>query len=181
VGLAIFATIAGLIAVIYAVYLIMKINTFDAGNERMKEISHAIQEGAMAFLKREYFFLIFFVIGMFILLTFTRGLVEAICYLCGSVCSVLAGFVGMRISTKSNARTTQAATQGISQALKVAFSSGTVMGMSVAGFGLLGLGILYLIVRDPNIINGFALGAKFNCFVCQSWRRNLYQGCRCWC
>ena len=159
-GLAIFATIAGLIAVIYAVYLIMKINTFDAGNERMKEISHAIQEGAMAFLKREYFFLIFFVIGMFILLTFTRGLVEAICYLCGSVCSVLAGFVGMRISTKSNARTTQAATQGISQALKVAFSSGTVMGMSVAGFGLLGLGILYLIVRDPNIINGFALGAS---------------------
>lgn len=58
-GLAVFATIAGLIAVIYAVYLIMKINTFDAGNERMKEISHAIQEGAMAFLKREYFFLVF--------------------------------------------------------------------------------------------------------------------------
>ena len=60
VGLAVFATIAGLIAVIYAVYLIMKINTFDAGNERMKEISHAIQEGAMAFLKREYFFLVFY-------------------------------------------------------------------------------------------------------------------------
>jgi len=160
VGLAVFATIAGLIAVIYAVYLIMKINTFDAGNERMKEISHAIQEGAMAFLKREYFFLVFFVIGMFILLTFTRGIVEAICYLCGSICSVLAGFVGMRVSTRSNARTTQAATQGIGQALKVAFSSGTVMGMCVAGFGLLGLGILYLIVRDADIINGFALGAS---------------------
>ena len=159
-GLAVFATIAGLIAVIYAVYLIMKINTFDAGNERMKEISHAIQEGAMAFLKREYFFLVFFVIGMFILLTFTRGIVEAICYLCGSICSVLAGFVGMRVSTRSNARTTQAATQGIGQALKVAFSSGTVMGMCVAGFGLLGLGILYLIVRDADIINGFALGAS---------------------
>jgi K(+)-stimulated pyrophosphate-energized sodium pump len=160
VGLAVFATIAGLIAVIYAVYLIMKINTFDAGNERMKEISHAIQEGAMAFLKREYFFLVFFVIGMFILLTFTRGIVEAICYLCGSICSVLAGFVGMRVSTRSNARTTQAATQGIGQALKVAFSSGTVMGMCVAGFGLLGLGILYMIVRDADIINGFALGAS---------------------
>jgi len=160
VGLAVFATIAGLIAVIYAVYLIMKINTFDAGNERMKEISHAIQEGAMAFLKREYFFLVFFVIGMFILLIFTRGIFEAICYLCGSICSVLAGFVGMRVSTRSNARTTQAATQGIGQALKVAFSSGTVMGMCVAGFGLLGLGILYMIVRDADIINGFALGAS---------------------
>ena len=111
----------------------------------------------MAFLKREYFFLIFFVIGMFLLIAFTRGIVEAICYLCGSVCSVLAGFVGMRVATKSNARTTQGATQGIGQALKVAFSSGTVMGMCVAGFGLLGLGILYLITRDPNIINGLLL------------------------
>lgn len=159
-GLVIFAVIAGLIAVFYAAFLVMKINAFDAGNAKMKEISQAIQEGAMAFLKREYFFLIFFVIGMFLLIAFTRGIVEAICYLCGSICSVLAGFVGMRVATKSNARTTQGATQGIGQALKVAFSSGTVMGMCVAGFGLLGLGILYLITRDPNIINGFALGAS---------------------
>ena len=159
-GLAVFATIAGLIAVLYAAYLIKKINSYDAGNEKMQEISRAIQEGAMAFLKREYFFLVFFVIGMFVLITLTRGVVEALCFVCGSICSVLAGFVGMRVSTRSNSRTTQAATQGIGQALKVAFSSGTVMGMCVAGFGLIGLGILYLIIKDANVINSFALGAS---------------------
>ena len=152
-GLAVFATIAGLIAVIYAVYLIMKINTFDAGNERMKEISHAIQEGAMAFLKREYFFLVFFVIGMFILLTFTRGIVEAICYLCGSICSVLAGFVGMRVSTVKQCPNHAGCNPRNRSSSQGGFSSGTVMELR-SWFWTLGLGILYMIVRDADIING---------------------------
>ncbi|MCX6089586.1 MAG: sodium-translocating pyrophosphatase [Candidatus Atribacteria bacterium] len=159
-NLAILTPIAGLIAVVYAVFLVKRINTYNPGNEKMQEISKAIQEGAMAFLKREYFFLVFFVIGMFILLSLTRGVVEASCYVCGSICSVLAGFVGMRVSTRSNSRTAQAATQGASGALTVAFSSGTVMGMCVVGFGLVGLGILYSILKDATIINGFALGAS---------------------
>lgn len=159
-SLAIFTPIAGLIAVLFAWSLIQKINRFSPGNERMQEISQAVQEGAMAFLKREYTFLVFFVIGMFVVLVFARGPVEAICFVIGAFCSVMAGFVGMRVATRSNARTTQAATEGLNPALRVAFSAGTVMGMCVVGFGLLGLGILYLIIKDPNVVNGFALGAS---------------------
>ena len=159
-GVAIFTLIAGLIAVIYAVFLVRRIYSFDPGNEKMQSLSSAIQEGAMAFLKREYSFLAIFIIGMFILLTLTLGVTVAICYVCGAICSVGAGFVGMRVATRSNCRTTQAATKSISDALTVAFSSGAVMGMCVVGFGLVGLSLLYLFVGDPDIINGFALGAS---------------------
>lgn len=159
-SLAIFTPIAGLIAVLFAWSLVQKINRFSPGNERMQEISQAVQEGAMAFLKREYTFLVFFVVGMFLVLVFARGPMEAMCFVVGAFCSVVAGFVGMRVATRSNARTTQAATEGLNTALRVAFSAGTVMGMCVVGFGLLGLGILYLIIKDPNVVNGFALGAS---------------------
>jgi len=159
-GVVLFAPIAGLIAVLFALSLAQKINRCSPGNERMQEISKAVQEGAMAFLKREYSFLIFFVIVMFVVLGFARNWVTATCFLVGAFCSGLAGFAGMRIATRSNARTTQAATEGVSQALKVAFSAGAFMGMCVVGFGLLGLGILYAIIRDPEVINGFALGAS---------------------
>jgi len=97
---------------------------------------------------------------MFIVLGFARNWVTAVCFLVGALCSGLAGFAGMRIATRSNARTTQAATEGVNQALKVAFSAGAFMGMCVVGFGLLGLGILYAIIKDPQVINGFALGAS---------------------
>lgn len=155
-----FTPIAGLIAVLFAVTLIRRIHSYSPGNEKMQEISRAVQEGAMAFLKREYSFLVVFVVVMFIVLGFARGFVTAGCFLVGAFCSILAGFVGMRIATRSNARTAQAATQGANPALRVAFSAGAVMGMCVVGFGLLGLGILYAIIRDAQIINGFALGAS---------------------
>jgi K(+)-stimulated pyrophosphate-energized sodium pump len=159
-GVVYFTPIAGLIAVLFAVTLIRRINAFSPGNEKMQEISRAIQEGAMAFLKREYSFLVVFVAVMFVVLGFARGWVTAGCFVVGAFCSVMAGFVGMRIATRSNARTAQAATQGANPALRVAFSAGAVMGMCVVGFGLLGLGILYAIIRDAQIINGFALGAS---------------------
>ncbi|WP_438318063.1 sodium-translocating pyrophosphatase [Candidatus Caldatribacterium sp. SIUC1] len=159
-GVVYFTPIAGLIAVLFAVTLIRRINTFSPGNEKMQEISRAVQEGAMAFLKREYSFLVVFVVVMFVVLGFARGWVTAGCFVVGAFCSVMAGFVGMRIATRSNARTAQAATQGANPALRVAFSAGAVMGMCVVGFGLLGLGILYAIIRDAQIINGFALGAS---------------------
>ncbi|WP_017873089.1 sodium-translocating pyrophosphatase [Candidatus Caldatribacterium saccharofermentans] len=159
-GVVYFTPVAGLIAVLFAVTLIRRINAFSPGNEKMQEISRAVQEGAMAFLKREYSFLVVFVAVMFVVLGFARGWVTAGCFLVGAFCSVMAGFVGMRIATRSNARTAQAATQGANPALRVAFSAGAVMGMCVVGFGLLGLGILYAIIRDAQIINGFALGAS---------------------
>lgn len=159
-GVVYFTPIAGLIAVLFAVTLIRRINAFSPGNEKMQEISRAIQEGAMAFLKREYSFLVVFVAVMFVVLGFARGWVTAGCFVVGAFCSVMAGFVGMRIATRSNAQTAQAATQGANPALRVAFSAGAVMGMCVVGFGLLGLGILYAIIRDAQIINGLALGAS---------------------
>jgi len=159
-GVVYFTPVAGLIAVLFALTLIRRIDSYSPGNERMQEISRTIQEGAMAFLKREYSFLVIFVVVMFVVLGFARGWITAMCFVAGAFCSIMAGFVGMRVATRSNARTTQAATQGANPALRVAFSSGAVMGMCVVGFGLLGLGILYAIIRDAQIINGFALGAS---------------------
>jgi len=159
-GAVIFVPIAGLVALLFALYLVNRINTFSPGNDKMQEISQAVQEGAMAFLRREYSFLVIFVIIMFVALGFARTWVTAYCFLLGALCSGLAGFIGMRVATRSNARTTQAATEGANTALRVAFSAGTVMGMAVVGFALLGLGILYYIIRDPETINGFALGAS---------------------
>lgn len=159
-GIIYFTPVAGLIAVLFAVTLIRQINSHSPGNERMQDISRAVQEGAMAFLRREYSFLVIFVAVMFVVLGFARGWVTAGCFVVGAFCSIMAGFVGMRVATRSNARTTQAATQGANPALQVAFSAGAVMGMCVVGFGLLGLGILYAIIRNAQIINGFALGAS---------------------
>lgn len=159
-GVIYFTPIVGLIAVLFALTLIRRIDSYSPGNERMQEISRAVQEGAMAFLRREYSFLLIFVVVMFMVLGFARGWITAGCFVVGAFCSIMAGFVGMRVATRSNARTAQAAIQGANPALRVAFSSGAVMGMCVAGFGLLGLGILYAIIRDAQIINGFALGAS---------------------
>ncbi len=159
-GLAVFGLIAGIVAVFFAFTLVKQIDQENPGNEKMRELSAAIQEGAMAFLRREYLYLGVFVIVMFVVLGFARTWVTSGCFLVGALCSGLAGFIGMRVATRSNARTAQAATQGVNHALRIAFSAGMVMGMSVVGFGLIGLGVLYLIIGDPEIINGFALGAS---------------------
>jgi K(+)-stimulated pyrophosphate-energized sodium pump len=134
--------LSGIIALIFAVFLSLKVIREKPGNELMQEISNMIEQGAMTFLKREYSVLVF-------------------SFVVGAICSGLAGLTGMKIATKANSRTTHAAIEGgITKALKIAFSGGAVMGMSVAGFGLSGLGILYYFIREPEIINGFALGAS---------------------
>ena len=171
-----FAWLAPLAAVIglgVAAYLGSWVLKQDPGTERMQEISQAIQEGAMAFLKAEWRVLIIFAIGVFAALTFsagdlTRGLLTASAFVTGGFLSALAGFVGMYVATRANARTAQAATTGIAKALNVAFRSGLTMGLTVASFGLMGLAfwaIIFLItgqnaVADQGIVNGFALGAS---------------------
>lgn len=154
------APIAGLIGLLFAFYLAGKVTSADPGNEKMQEIAQAIQEGAMAFLRREYRTLAIFVIILFFVLGFAINFFTAICYLVGSVASALAGFIGMNIATKANVRTTNAARQGTNEALTVAFSGGAVMGLSVVGLGLFGLGVLYIIFQDASIVNGYALGAS---------------------
>ena len=155
------APIVGVIALIFAFVLTSKINKVDVGTDRMKEISSYIQEGAMAFLTREYRTLVIFAAILFVVIGFGIGWLTAICFLIGALFSACAGFFGMRVATKANVRTANAAKEGgMNKALSVAFSGGAVMGMSVVGLGLLGVGGLYLIFGKPEIITGFGLGAS---------------------
>jgi K(+)-stimulated pyrophosphate-energized sodium pump len=144
-------------------YLIIK--TKPVGTDRMKEISEAIQTGAMTFLRREYSILIIFVAVIFFLLLWKINFYTAISYVCGAGSSMLAGFFGMRAATEANVRTANAAREkGQASALEFAFTGGAVMGLAVASLGLLGLGVLYSIfskdVETVKIINGFAMGAS---------------------
>lgn len=150
----------GIVGILFAIILWISISKRDPGNKRMREIAAAIHEGAMAFLRREYSALAIFALVLFLVLGFTIGWPTAICFLVGAVFSAVAGFVGMSVATIANVRTANAARKGINSALGIAFSSGSVMGMMVAGVGLLGVGILYLIFNNPTIVNGYALGAS---------------------
>ncbi|HHV80813.1 TPA: sodium-translocating pyrophosphatase, partial [bacterium] len=114
-----------------------------AGTEKMKEISDAIHEGAVAFLKREYLTLVYFIIIMTAIIAIFINPYSAIAYVMGSALSIFAGWFGMQASTKANVRTTEAAKKGQAQALRVAFTGGSVMGLAVAGLGVLGLSISY--------------------------------------
>ena len=157
------APIVGILALLFAFYKANSINQVSPGNDRMKEIAAYIQDGAMAFLNRQYKSLAIFVVALFIILSFAPGLglKTAICFLFGALFSIAAGYVGMRVATKANVRTANAAKEsGMTKALNVAFSGGAVMGMCVVGLGLLGVGIFYIIFEDANIITGFGLGAS---------------------
>jgi K(+)-stimulated pyrophosphate-energized sodium pump len=162
------AAVLGLVA---AALFALRVMKSDPGSERMQEISRAIQEGAQAFIKREYMYVGMFMVLMVILVSValrsTHGWMIALCYIFGASCSLGAGFVGLTVSTRANSRTTEAAKTGPGPALKVAFSSGAVMGLTVAGLGLLGLTICYIIFEvilgfydSANIILGFSLGAS---------------------
>ncbi len=154
------APVCALAALIFALILWFKLSRAEAGSERMQEIAAAIHEGAMAFMKREYTYLAVFVVVLTIVLAVVINALTAVSFVIGALLSATAGYVGMTVATKANVRTAHAARSGINPALTIAFSSGTIMGMMVAGLGLFGLGILYLIIRDPSVINGYALGAS---------------------
>ena len=152
--------LVGLLALAFVAFVAAKINRTPPGTAKMTEIAAAIHEGAMAFISREYRTLLFFVLFVFIALSICVDLPTAICFLLGAFCSALTGYIGMNMATKANVRTANAARSGQNQALGVAFAGGTVMGMSVVGLGVLGLSVLYIIFQDPDIVNGFALGAS---------------------
>lgn len=166
-----FSAGASLVGLLFAGLFAALVMRSDAGNERMQEISRSIQEGARAFIRREYQYVFIFIVLLVILLSVALrgegGWQIAICYVFGAVCSLGAGYVGLTIATKSNARTTQGARSGVAEALRIAFRGGAVMGLSVAGLGLLGVSICYLIFEvwlgsynSSNIILGFSLGAS---------------------
>ena len=130
----------------------------------MKEISGYIREGAFAFLKREYKTMVIVIVALFILIGFAINWTSAVLYVCGALLSVLAGFFGMNVATKGNVRTANAAMEsGMPRALKIAFRSGAVMGLCVAGLGLLGLGVVVVVLDLATImqcITSFGLGAS---------------------
>ncbi len=166
---------AGLVALVFAAYMAFgRVMKASPGNETMVEISAAIQEGSMAFLSREYRAIAIFVISLAVVITFgikgaTAGLgwKTAVAFVTGALCSVTAGYIGMQIATRANARTAQAATKGFAAALSVAFPGGAVMGFSVAGIGLAGLALMFYIFGTMDgiegaaeIIAGFSMGAS---------------------
>ncbi|MFH1287488.1 MAG: sodium-translocating pyrophosphatase [bacterium] len=156
-----FAPILGLLGVGTAVITYFWIAKQDPGNAKMQEIAEQIHLGAMVFLKREYTIVLIFVAILFVVLSYFLSIWTGVAYISGALCSMLAGIFGMQAATKANVRTAQAAkTKGIGTALLVAFRGGSVMGISVAALGVLGIGIFYYFTCNVNIINGFAMGAS---------------------
>lgn len=154
--------VAGVIAIIFAFYIAtVKVNKEPVGNKRMEELASYIHEGAMTFLKAEYKSLFFFVVVLAIIIGIFLRVETAIAFVSGAFLSGLAGFFGMKVATQANVRTANAAHKsGMKKALSVAFSGGTVMGMSVVGLGLFGLTMIYKVFGDPSILTGFGLGAS---------------------
>ena len=156
------APVMAIVALLFAVYKIVFVSKQDPGTDRMKEISGAISEGARAFLFAEYRILAIFIVVLFVLIGFGLGnWTTALCFLCGAIFSILAGYIGMNVATKANVRTANAAREsGMNKALSIAFSGGSVMGMCVVGLGLLGASVLYLITKNTDVLFGFSLGAS---------------------
>ena len=168
----IFAIIAAVVALLFAVVRVRDVLAEDEGTDLMKTIARAIQAGAATFLRREYTFLAAFVAVVFVILLIfidldvldkfsgTAHRWTSISYIIGAVLSASAGYAGMLIAVRANVRTAAKAREGLNPALRVAFGSGTVMGMTVVGLGLLGLVIMYLIWQDVAPLAGFAFGAS---------------------
>ncbi len=155
-----FAVAGGVAAVLFAVVLIFLVLRTPPGNERMKEIAAAIQEGASAYLNRQY--TVIAIIGVVIAIAIGLAInwKTAALYVVGAVLSAAAGYVGMNISVRSNLRTAEAARGGLNQALQVAFRGGSVTGFMVVGLGLLGVAGAYYIFKNPDALVGLAFGAS---------------------
>ncbi|MQG08685.1 MAG: sodium-translocating pyrophosphatase [SAR202 cluster bacterium] len=159
---------SGGIALLFAIFTAVRLLRVDSGNQRMREIGDAIKAGAAAFLKREYLTLLPFVIIVAVLIgvlidfyalgSSTPG--TAISYIAGAICSAVAGFIGMNIAVRANVRTAASAMHGLNPALRVAFSSGSVMGLTVVGMGLIGVTVLWMIFQNTSVIAGFGFGAS---------------------
>ena len=166
--------IIGLSALVYSAVKNHWIGKQSPGTDTMIEISNHIRDGAIAFLKTEYKILFVFVVSVAIILGISNSSQEdsswliAVSFVAGAFCSALAGYLGMKAATKANVRTTNAARKGLSEALNIAFSGGSIMGMNVVGLGVFGLSTLFIvygnmdwtIAKVINVLSGFSLGAS---------------------
>ena len=167
---------SAIIGLIVAAYFFWNVVKRKVKNKELSEIAGLIQEGSAAFLKREYAILTIFVLSMFVILwvvvdgdifnKFNSSLTDwskpwtSVAYLVGAIGSSIAGIVGMNIAVRGNSRTAEAAEEGLNKALRVAFNTGSVMGLTVVGVGLLGVTVMWLIFESPSIIAGFGFGAS---------------------
>ena len=163
---------AGILGLLYTFWRSSWVSKQDVGTDKMRKIASHISEGAMAFLKAEYRVLIIFVVVVAVLLGVSADEqshpLVAFSFVLGAFCSAMAGFIGMKVATKANVRTTNAARKGLGPALEIAFAGGSVMGMGVVGLGILGLSVLFLLYSNMfdsvhkviTVITGFSFGAS---------------------
>ena len=153
--------ILALCALLFAAYKARYVSSASPGNARMQEIAGSIAEGASAFLRSEYKILAIFIVVLFVLISLFINLGTGICFVIGAGFSMLAGYFGMKVATRANVRTANAAMEsGMTKALSIAFSGGSVMGMCVVGLGLLGCSLIYILTGNYSILFGFSLGAS---------------------
>lgn len=151
----------GILGLAFALVLYFLIKKYPKGNELMNEIAEAVHSGAMVFLRREYTYIAGFVVLVFLVLWKLFSVYTSLAFLSGASCSMIAGFIGMKGSTRAAVRSTQGAILGgVPRALTIAFQGGAVMGVSVAALGVVGIGLFFFFTKDPKIINGFAMGAS---------------------
>lgn len=156
------ALAAAVLSLLLAILFLLKNKRIPIRDSRIAEISGFIRGGAMAFLRREYCVVAMFIVVLAVIFFFlpSMGWRVSVSFICGAVMSLLAGFVGMRSATISNARTAQAAQESEIAALRTAFTGGSVVGLSVVGLGLLGVTVCYLVFQNTSILTGFSLGAS---------------------
>jgi len=161
------APITAVASILVAIYLYFYINKQSSGTDQMKEIAAAIQEGATAFMKVEFKYLAVFVAVIAVILTFVPMVADiglsslmGIAFVFGSICSAVAGVLGMTVALKANVKSANAAKQGLNKAFPIAFRGGAVMGLAVVGLALLGLSAVYALTGDPQIVLGFSFGAS---------------------
>jgi K(+)-stimulated pyrophosphate-energized sodium pump len=158
------ALLMGLVGVWFVLWQLRHVLSYDTGNKTMQTIAAAIQEGASAFLSREYRVIAIFVAIVAVIITTFLQWQTALCFVIGAAASAGAGYLGMYVAVRANVRTAAAASRGLHEGLRVAFGSGAIMGMSVVSFSLIGMTVLYLIFKgDPNhltYITGFGFGAS---------------------
>jgi len=150
----------GIAALIYAFYASRKISVYKVEHDRINQLSDIIQSGAMAFLYREYKALVPFVILIAALLAWKINVPSAVCFVSGAFCSAFTGFIGMKVATRANGKTSYAALKGMNEALRIAFTGGSVMGMSVVGVGIIGILAMFVLFGDPSVVTSFGFGAS---------------------
>ncbi|UCD03449.1 MAG: sodium-translocating pyrophosphatase, partial [Candidatus Aenigmatarchaeota archaeon] len=155
-----FPPLAGVVALLFALALAFRIKGTELKDKKVEEISGHIKSGALAYLNKQYRYLLIFVAAVTVILVLVINYQTALAFIVGAFFSALTGNVGMRIATIANARAAEKCEKSLNDGLQVAFSSGSVMGMSVVGIGLIGVSVLFFIFGDPEIIYGFGFGAS---------------------